>query len=167
MSGMLMDISSVVGDDAGLLNWDNLCLFLLPLLAAEKEDDCLALLFLFLFHSGVQMTLALDGDGDAGVISAGGGVLWLYSWDVGCVVMPTAPSAWSWCPTFPTSCTWWWAYPTSPWPPCPCLAILLSLPPLCPIRMTFRQPLGRHQVELMPSFLVSGILLATYLMVCH
>ena len=111
---MMMDIFAVVGDDAGLLNWD---ILLLPLLAAEKEDDCLALLFLF--QSGVQMTLALDGDGDAGVISAGGGVLWLGSWDV---VPPTAPSAWTWCPTSPTSCTWWLASPTSPWPPCPCIA---------------------------------------------
>ena len=52
------------------------------------------------------------------------------------------------------------------------LAILLSLPPLGPVRMTFRHPLGRHQVEFMPSFLsscflMSGILLATSLMVCH
>jgi hypothetical protein len=91
-----------------------------PLLAAEKEDDSLALLFLF--HSGVQMTLAFDGDGDgdAGVISAGGGVLWLDSCDVDGAVPPTAPSAWSWCPTSPTSCAWWWASPTCPWPPCPC-----------------------------------------------
>ena len=52
------------------------------------------------------------------------------------------------------------------------LAGLLFLPPLGPIRMTFRHPLGRHQVELMPiflssCFLVLGILLATSLMVCH
>ena len=66
---MLMDIFAGVGDD------DILCLFLSPLLAAEKEDDSLALLFLF--HNGVQMTLLLDGDGEAGVISAVGGVLWL------------------------------------------------------------------------------------------
>ena len=72
---MLMDIFAGVGDDDGLDNWDFLCLFLSPLLAAEKEDDSLALIFLF--HSGVQMTLLLDGDGEAGVISAVGGVLWL------------------------------------------------------------------------------------------
>ena len=52
------------------------------------------------------------------------------------------------------------------------LAMLLSLPPLGPVRMTFRHSLGRLQVGPMPSFLVScflmlGILLATSLMVCH
>ena len=87
---MLMDVYAVVGDDDGLVNWDILCLFMFPLFAAEKEDGSLALLFLF--HSGVQMALSLDGDGDAGVISAGGGVLWLDSWDVSGVVQPTAPS---------------------------------------------------------------------------
>ena len=61
---MLMDVYAVVGDDDGLVNWDILCLFMFPLFAAEKEDGSLALLFLF--HSGVQMTLTLDGDGMLG-----------------------------------------------------------------------------------------------------
>ena len=69
---MLMDILARVGVDAGLDNWD--ILFILPLLAAEEEDDSLNLLFPF--HNGVQMTLLLDGDGEAGVISVVGGVLW-------------------------------------------------------------------------------------------
>ena len=77
---MLMDVFAVVDDEDGLLNWDILCLFMFLLLAAEREDDSLVLFFLF--HSGVQMTLTLDGDGDAGDISAGVGVLWLDSWDV-------------------------------------------------------------------------------------
>ena len=64
VSDMLMDVFAVVGDEDGLLNWDFLCLFMFPVLAAEKEDDSLALLFLF--HSGVQMTLTLDGDGMLG-----------------------------------------------------------------------------------------------------
>ena len=72
---MLMDMLAGVGDDGWLDNWDILFIFLSPLLAAEKEDDSLALLFLF--HCGVQMTLLLDGDGEVWVISAVGGVLWL------------------------------------------------------------------------------------------
>ena len=88
---MLMDKLAEVGVDAGLDNWDNL--FLLPLLTAEEEDDNLGLLFLF--HYGVQMTLLLDVDGEAGVISVVGGVHWLLIGDVGGDVLPTVPSAWS------------------------------------------------------------------------
>ena len=46
MLDMLMDISAGVGDDDGLDNWDFLFIFLSPLLADEKEDDSLTLLFL-------------------------------------------------------------------------------------------------------------------------
>ena len=88
---MLMDILAGVGDAAGLDNWD--ILFIFPLLAAEEEDDNLALLFLF--HNGVQMTLLLLGDGEVRVISVVGGVLWILTGDVCGGVLPTAPSAWS------------------------------------------------------------------------
>ena len=91
MLDMLMEKLVEVGVDAGLDNLDNL--FFLALLAAEEEDDNLALLFLF--HSGVQNTLLLDVDEESGVISVFGGVLWLLIGDVNGGVLPIAPSAWA------------------------------------------------------------------------
>ena len=46
MLDMLKVILARDGVDAGLDNWDILFIFIFPLLAAEKEDDSLALLFL-------------------------------------------------------------------------------------------------------------------------
>ena len=95
---MMIEFLAGVGDAVGLDNCDILLLLLSPFLVDENEDDILAILFLF--HSGVQFTLALDGDGVAGVISAGGGVFSLVCWGVDGGVPPTAPSARSSCSSF-------------------------------------------------------------------
>ena len=84
---VLMNILTEVGVDVGLVNWDTLFLLFL----AAEEDNILALLFLF--HKGVQITLLLDVDGDSGVISVLGGVLWLLVADVDGGGLPVPPSA--------------------------------------------------------------------------
>ena len=88
---MLVDNHTVVGVDAGLDTWDSLLIFF-PFLAAEVEDDALALLFLF--QRGVQIILLEDVDDDnSGVILELGGVFWLLIGEVDGGVLPTAPSA--------------------------------------------------------------------------
>ena len=88
---MLVDNHTVVGVDAGLDTWDSLLIFF-PFLAAEVEDDALALLFLF--QRGVQIIFLEDVDDDnSGVILELGGVFWLLIGEVDGGVLLTAPSA--------------------------------------------------------------------------